>query len=530
MALTTFYYSDNPPTTSSATTITVATYLTDKNLISVDIGSGVNAIAFAFPDRTGLASVTLPNTLLTIAFNAFNGCTSLPSINIPSGVVSIGGTAFNNCTSLASINVDASNLYYSSDIDGTLYNKDKTSILRYPIGKAAPFYTIDSNVTSIGYAAFQGSLNLSTITIPSSVTSIDQSAFEKCTGLINQIIPESVTSIGEAAFASCSNLNNINIPNNLTNIPQRMFSSCTALNNITIPDNVAIIGNDAFRLCSSLTSIIIPNNVSYIGNFAFSNCTSLASITISNTVNFIGRYAFFSCTSLTSVILPSQLTSIQERLFNNCSNLISVSIPNGVTSIGEEAFRSCSNLSSLTMPQSLLTISRFAFAFSPNLIRINFLGDAPPNVVFDAFSSSALALKLYRKKNFVTGWTSTLQGRPVVLWSDNVIKDGGAGKLTTKNRYLYIVAGAQVPSNMNVRFYDSTQRTVSTQQPIYYDENNQYQLRYVGDGWKIFSITLSDVYGAFYRFDASEPPNPLGGGYDGRNGWIGTVTISEYLK
>jgi len=42
-------------------------------------------------------------------------------------------------------------------------------------------------------------------------------------------------------------------------------------------------------------------------------------------------------------------------------------------------------------------------------------------------------LKIYRKRNSV-GWGSTLQGIPVLFLSNNIIKSGGSGKLTTKTK------------------------------------------------------------------------------------------------
>ena len=64
------------------------------------------------------------------------------------------------------------------------------------------------NVTSIGYSAFSGYSDLTSVTIPESVTSIGDWAFSACSSLTEITISESVTSIGRSAFekigrASC---------------------------------------------------------------------------------------------------------------------------------------------------------------------------------------------------------------------------------------------------------------------------------------------------------------------------------------
>jgi hypothetical protein len=74
---------------------------------------------------------------------AFRGCSGLASITIPESVTSIDYAVFSGCSSLTSI-------------------------------------TIPNSVTSIGYSAFEGCTGLTSITIPNSVTSIEGGAFEGC--------------------------------------------------------------------------------------------------------------------------------------------------------------------------------------------------------------------------------------------------------------------------------------------------------------------------------------------------------------
>lgn len=72
--------------------------------------------------------------------------------------------------------------------------------------------TLLKGVTSIGYNAFKGLTNLTSIEIPNGVTLINEEAFYGCTNLASIEIPNSVTSIGNDAFGNCTNLTSIQIP------------------------------------------------------------------------------------------------------------------------------------------------------------------------------------------------------------------------------------------------------------------------------------------------------------------------------
>lgn len=100
--------------------------------------------------------------------------------------------------SLTYIIVEDDNTSYSSD-DGILFNKDKTSILRVPMGKSE-IYSIPDSVKSIVAYAFNYCSNFTSVTIPDSVTDIEKYAFSGCSNKKSVTIPSSVTNIGKLAF------------------------------------------------------------------------------------------------------------------------------------------------------------------------------------------------------------------------------------------------------------------------------------------------------------------------------------------
>lgn len=264
---TTDAYSYNVPWWSNCDSI--------KNVIIENGVTSVGDNAFIF--CRSLTSITIPNSVTSIGDNAFSDCSSLTNITIPNSITSIGDDTFFSCISLTNIFVDANNQYYSSE-NGILFNKDKSTLIKYALGKNDIEYAIPTSVTNICHSAFYGCMNLTSVTIPNSVISIGSDAFSNCIGLTSIIIPGSVTSICDHTFYNCSNLKNITIPDSITSIGDRAFASCRSLTSITIPNSVTSIGKWAFSDCSSLTSIAIPNSVTSIGEVAFGLCKNLKDV------------------------------------------------------------------------------------------------------------------------------------------------------------------------------------------------------------------------------------------------------------
>ena len=199
----------------SVTSIGSSAFSGCTSLTNIVIPDSVTSIgSSAFSGCTSLTNMTIPDSVTSIGSYAFYGCTSLTSVTIPDSVTSIGNSAFYGCTSLINItigrdvtstlddifdsynkleriNVSEENTKYSS-IQGILFNKEKSTIIKYPSNKN----------------------DISNYEIPSTVEIIEKYAFQNCTSLTSVTIPDSVTNISGSAFIGCNKLERINVSEN----------------------------------------------------------------------------------------------------------------------------------------------------------------------------------------------------------------------------------------------------------------------------------------------------------------------------
>ncbi len=195
----------------------------------------------------------IPESVETFKHGAFENCTKLQSLHIPS---SISGNELwgllGDCEGLQSISVAEENPRYCA-VDGVLYFKDMSYIIRYPAAKEGTSYIIPEGVLGIASSAFAFCQQLESIQIPDSLNDVDMEAFECCSNLKSVSIPDLVIkSVSMMTFAGCVNLISIHLPESVTKIDYEAFVDCEKLIDINLPKSLEYIENGAFAGCTAL--------------------------------------------------------------------------------------------------------------------------------------------------------------------------------------------------------------------------------------------------------------------------------------
>lgn len=346
-------------------------------------------------------SVAIPNTIpapsgtplrvVAIADYAFTDCTEITAIRIPAHVAAIGICAFSGCTALQGIEVDDDNEVLCA-VAGTLFSRDKRTILRHPPRKGET-YEVPSRVVAIGDYAFADCDELTALTLPKNLITIGEGAFYNCRNLQLLTLPDSVETIGNYAFSDCSQLQSISLPHGLTTIQCGTFYNCHKLTAVRIPSSVTSIDYGAFYGCSALVSIALPPSLTTIGDHAFFGCQALSSVTIPNGTASIGISAFNACSRLQRFEVAEgneyYCTADGVLFCRGTQSLVSCpngkvgvyAIPQGVQEIGYYAFAYCSRLTAIHIPSSVTNVAPDAFL---NCQSLENFGVSPDNGSYQA--------------------------------------------------------------------------------------------------------------------------------------------------
>ena len=397
----------------------------------------------AFAGNVNIHELTIPDSIVKINSDAFDGLTALEKIYYNAKDVE---AVKNNTFNLAGTESSGITVYVGESVE-----KIPSRLFSTSDGRNAPNvvnidFTEATSLRSIGSGAFQFT-KIKEITVPSTVTELGDAIFSNCSLLetvyYNAQSPAMIDGICKT-FTACGTSEGMTvyISEGVTELPrytfynakikaivfegtptletvgEKCFSSVKVLQSISLPETVREIGEKAFE-SSSLVSITLPEGVETVGEYAFASCSSLTALNIPSTVESIsstviynspltssftelggGRYLGGTVNPYLVLVGPDAAASaelsvnsgtkfILSSAFKNSTALTSVAIPDSVKVIEAETFYGCTALNSVSLGSGVENIKSNAFYGCTALNSVS-LGSGVKNIEDNAFRGCTL--------------------------------------------------------------------------------------------------------------------------------------------
>jgi hypothetical protein len=242
---------------------------------------------------SAITSITIPASVTSIGYGAFQECYKLTSVTIPASVTSIGNGAFSFCFNLTSVT-----------ITDTINNPSKLEFINNFafFGSAITSITIPASVTRIGDGAFSNS--------PIKSFTVQNDNIYYSTSADKRVLFENETVLH--TYATGSTVNSYEVPAFVTEIKSEAFNH-----------------SDNREIVKSLTILTFApgSQVTIIGAFFIEN-SLVEEFIVPVGVREIVTHTFYDALALTKLTLPDTITSIQPSKFNNSelNNLTEITI------------------------------------------------------------------------------------------------------------------------------------------------------------------------------------------------------------
>lgn len=335
-------------------------YAGEKAYVVTEIG------ACSFANNEGLTSVSIPKTVETIDFGAFENCSALHSVLLGRFVSSIGEQAFADC--------------------------DLESI------------TIPNSVTTIGnYAFLSNNRLMDVVCLPIVPPKCGYLSFadiaSKC---VLKVPAQSLDSYTEATiskeFSSIIPYDNVENADLFTYQGIRFQIKDSVENTCSVYDNQGATGDVSIPETAVFDGV--PYKVTEIEPHAFFGCDDITSVTIPETITFISPGAFKGCNirelrfnaaqcltcgniynpafdgTIESIKFGRNVRHIPRNFLAGGSLIQNLTIPSNVHTIGENAFANNNVLKSVTIGAGITHVSPGVFSDVP---KIFWLANTPPD-------------------------------------------------------------------------------------------------------------------------------------------------------
>jgi len=389
----------------------IAYLASQNNPYAVLVGpTSLNETAYTINDNTRI-----------ITARAFANCEQVIALVVPDSVIYIGNECFNGCDALTNLTIPFVGESYLGKENKTFKFIDNDANM------AIKNVTVTKEV-ELAAEAFGNCSSIESITFTDTLKIIGNFAFTDCSALSSVHVEESLEKVGSNIFKNCSSL----VLNMNTYV--RYLSSDTSPCYILIkldeqgyyfdficPSDTKIIADDAFKGGRLVRSITLNDSLIYIGRYAFNCSFTNTSINVPDTVQYIGYCAFlkgtfsnislpflgysstepakfidivgnistsfnkvtirggselvdyaFSNKTFGTIELADSITKIGAYCFNQ-SHVTNITLPSALTHIGEKAFYYCYiTYYSNDLPNTITYFGDYAFCHAGELNKVEF--------------------------------------------------------------------------------------------------------------------------------------------------------------
>ncbi|MCH5187102.1 MAG: leucine-rich repeat domain-containing protein [Oscillospiraceae bacterium] len=212
-----------------------------------------------YPEYKTAEEYAIPEGVTGVLNSSFEYAENLKKLTLPASIyIPFAEMEANFCCGPAEYVVAEENPYFTA-VDGVLFSRDKSVLIRYPSGRENESYTVPYGTNELAPHCFRYSKNLKEVILPESVTVLGSRAFNG-SGLERITIPSGALELPRDLFQFCDSLKTIKFPDGLREF--NGFNSGIGPVILDFPPSLAAIKG---YILSAVRTVTLPDNISYIG-------------------------------------------------------------------------------------------------------------------------------------------------------------------------------------------------------------------------------------------------------------------------
>lgn len=402
-----------------------------------------------YPSANPRTSYAIPEGVTTIKASIWDGPDEL---TFPASFTTFEDFSGPQGLAASNYTVMAGNSAFSS-LDGVLFDKDRSTLIRYPIGRTETSYRVPDGVTTVGPYGFTNAASLTSITIPASVTnlSLEYGSFDGCDSLTDIYFEGSAFRWSQINYTDYGFMDSRD-PEHIVNIH---FGAEDKTYTVRYDPGEGTIRGDSMSpsvVAQGDTTTLLPsggyylaptgkrfksweiNGTEYLPGMTYTptadvTATALwedsslpsgrcgenvywdfdadtGTITISGSGEML--YPTGGCVpwlemkpSITHAVVENGVTNLARGTFEDCVNLTDVTLADSIAQFEDSTFRGCDALKTVELPRGLTCLGASVFSGCDALEEITI-----PNTVTSIDDYAFHWCKSLREINIPSGVTS----------------------------------------------------------------------------------------------------------------------------